>query len=228
MKNGKKVPNCVPKEGSDPAEKDSKTYKKSLKKELQSEAANSTTGPEPVHKLPPQPGDAVQGSKEVKQPIEKSATPDQSKLDKQDREITQDGEYAIVHNKKQEKESQSDAASGTEKDTMTPNESYNPYGGVTNPETRKPASMREALSMMYAKTTHTSGATTPEGMMDKVSPAAKAWAEKHSVATPPQADIDKVLDMNKTEVDASLRRSVDYRNNDQQIGDKKPVGNDGK
>jgi len=99
---------------------------------------------------------------------------------------------------------------------------------VANPETRTPLSIHDALNMMQERDEHYKGATPVQKIDDNWSDGAKAHAALHAVQTPAEADINKVVDENKREIDASLRRSVDYRHNDNKIGDKKPVGNDGK
>jgi len=102
------------------------------------------------------------------------------------------------------------------------------FGGSVSPETRKPVSTRDALAMMEERSMHIKGATKPQAYDDTWAPQAKDFANKHKVDEPDYADINKVTQMNKTEVGASLARTVNYRHNDQKIGDKKPVGNDGK
>jgi hypothetical protein len=101
------------------------------------------------------------------------------------------------------------------------------FGKPVEPETRQPVSIRDALAMMENKSRddHYKGATPPQTMDDNWSGEAKKFAEVHKVDDVEVADINKVVDKNKQEVGLSLQRSVNYRHNDQTIGDKKPVGN---
>lgn len=73
------------------------------------EAANATTGPEAM-KTVTGPAKTVQGSKEVKQGMEKSSTKDTSKLDKKTAPPAQDANKAIASNQKEEDKSQKKAA----------------------------------------------------------------------------------------------------------------------
>lgn len=72
------------------------------------EAANATTGPEAM-KTVTGPAKTVQGSKEVKQGMEKSSTKDTSKLDKKTAPPAQDANKAIASNQKEEDKSQKKA-----------------------------------------------------------------------------------------------------------------------
>lgn len=86
---------------------------------------------------------------------------------------------------------------------------------------RKPSSIRDALRMMKeANAKQTAGAMPSQPMTDNWSKGAKDFAAVHKTEL---TDIEDVLKANKKEIDASLRRSVDYRHNDNQAGDKKPV-----
>lgn len=102
------------------------------------------------------------------------------------------------------------------------------FGDVIVAETRKPVSVRDALAMMESRALQTKGATPHQKYDDNWSPKAKEWASEHPVDENEKVDINKAIDKNKQEVGLSLQRSVNYRHNDQKIGDKKSVGNDGK
>lgn len=146
-------------------------------------------------KISGEPAQSQQSAKEVKQTKETSASPDQSKLDKVVKPMATDGEKAIADNKKAEKSSANAA----------------------------PKSMREALAMMQEneRAKHTKGATAPEGLTDKESPASKQFMALHGRDIPTVTDINDAVAKNKTEVDASLGRQAPARHNDQRIGDLK-------
>lgn len=97
-----------------------------------------------------------------------------------------------------------------------------------NVETRTPISINHALQMMKERADpHTAGAYPPEGMTDKWSDKAIEFAQIHALDIPEESNIDDAIRKNKEEVEASLARRVNYRHNDQQIGDKTMPKNDG-
>lgn len=103
------------------------------------------------------------------------------------------------------------------------------YAKPSNPESRTPLSIRDAMLMMHERADrakHYEGATDPQEYDDNWSGKAKEFANKHKVEEPDYADINKVAEMNKTEVGASLARKVNHRHNDQTIGDKTRPGAD--
>ena len=150
---------------------------------------------ETAEKITGEPAQSQQGAKEVKQSCETSASPDKSKLDKVVKPTALDSEKAIADNKTKEKQSAAAA----------------------------PKSVREALQMMQEneRAKHNKGATAPEGLTDKESPASKQFMALHGRDIPTVSDIDDVVKKNKIEVDASLGRQAPPRHGDQRIGDLK-------
>lgn len=94
------------------------------------------------------------------------------------------------------------------------------YYESVEPSTAQPISIRDALGIMENRALQTAGATPPEKMDDKISADAKKWMGIHAVQTPDESNIDAATAKNKIEIGKSLQRSVDYRHNDQKIGDK--------
>jgi len=97
---------------------------------------------------------------------------------------------------------------------------------VTVEHPSAPNSIRSALTKMAEanRAERYKGATKSQTYDDNWSGEAKAFADKHKVQEPDYVDINKVTANNKTEVGASLARSVNYRPNDQKIGDKTQPG----
>lgn len=94
------------------------------------------------------------------------------------------------------------------------------YYESVNPTKESPISIRQALAMMEDRALQTAGATEPEAIDDKLSGKEKGWINVHAMEIPDETNIDAATDKNKTEVEASLQRAVNYRHNDQKIGDK--------
>jgi hypothetical protein len=95
-----------------------------------------------------------------------------------------------------------------------------------NPETRTPVSIKDALAMMSEndRSKHYKGALPAQTIDDNWSQDAKNFAKMHKVDEPDEADINKATAKNKIEVGASLARAVNYRHNDQSMGDKTVPG----
>ncbi len=94
------------------------------------------------------------------------------------------------------------------------------YYESVNPTKETPISIRHALAMMEDRALQSSAATEPEAIDSKMSPAEKAFINTHQLEVPDETNIDAATAKNKTEVEASLQRAVNYRHNDQRIGDK--------
>lgn len=164
--------------------------------------------------VPQQPAHTITAPAEIRQAHEPSKTPDTSRLAHHTADPAHDGHHAIAHNKAQEKKN------------VGVRESIQ----VTIKEKKRPYNTRVALEMMMEndRAAHYAGAAPPEGISDKWSGEALNFVNTHELDEPGEVDINVAIEKNKAEVDASLRRSVQYRHNDSQIGDKKPVGNDNK
>jgi hypothetical protein len=175
-------------------------YKASLKEE----------SGEAMKKCKSQPATSVQPPKENKEGIQKSATPDTSKLDRKSSPDAVDGHDAINDNKKEEKKSAKKADADSK-------------GFRENVD-----SIRAAMKVMEDRALQAGDAYPPEAIDSKMSPKSIQFADVHEVDEPDESDINAAINKNTQEVNASLRRTVNYRPNDNQQGDKKMPGNDGK
>ena len=84
------------------------------------------------------------------------------------------------------------------------------------------------MKVMEDRALQAGDAYPPEAIDSKMPPKSIEFADVHEVDEPDESDINAAINKNTQEVNASLRRTVNYRPNDNQQGDKKMPGNDGK